>query len=58
MRLYVVGLATLVVVHAPMAFADALGSAKRAKIFEKQTSVLDGRAAQQYSNSVRYQKSA
>ena len=36
-------------------FADALTSKAREKLFQRQTSVLDSRAAEQYSSSVRLQ---
>lgn len=36
-------------------FADTLSTRNRAALFSSQTSVLDGRAASQYSNSVRLQ---
>ena len=35
--------------------AGSLTASERAKLFERQTKILDGRAAQQYSGSVRYQ---
>ncbi len=40
------------------ALADPLSSKNRKKIFERQTSILDQRAAKQYANSVRLQPDA
>ncbi|MBY6089463.1 lytic transglycosylase domain-containing protein [Pseudooceanicola sp. 502str34] len=38
--------------------ADVLSSKSRVKLFKSQTSILDGRASQQYNNSVRLQPQA
>lgn len=46
---------TLALVFPGMAQAEVLSSKSRVKLFSKQTSVLDTRAAQQYNNSVRLQ---
>ncbi|MCA0919751.1 lytic transglycosylase domain-containing protein [Pseudooceanicola nanhaiensis] len=40
------------------ASADVLSSKSRVKLFKSQTSILDGRASQQYNNSVRLQPQA
>lgn len=37
------------------AYAEQVASKTRQKLFASQTAILDGRAAQQYANSVRYQ---
>ena len=50
------GLATmLIVVAAGSATADTVSTMSRSSLFQSQLSVLDGRAAQQYSNSTRLQ---
>ncbi len=55
MRVLFAGVLGLAVCVAYVATAGALGSKERERLFEKQTRLLDGRASQQYSNSVRYQ---
>ncbi len=55
MRAFVVVALCLSFCAASTSFAGSSSAAERAKLFERQTSILDGRAAQQYSGSVRYQ---
>lgn len=45
----------LVLALAAPAAAETVTSKARQKLFAKQTAILDGRAAKQYANSVRYQ---
>ena len=54
MRVLFAGLIGLAICFSSVAMAGALGSKDRARLFDKQTKLLDGRASQQYSSSVRY----
>ncbi|MFQ6552006.1 lytic transglycosylase domain-containing protein [Aestuariibius insulae] len=49
--------ATLAIGSTGFATAEQVSTRSRATLFDSQTSVLDGRAAQQYANSVRLQPS-
>ncbi len=57
MRGLAIAMTGLVIGGTGSASAEQLSTRSRATLFESQTSVLDGRAAQQYANSVRLQPS-
>lgn len=55
MRLFTAVLGTVLILGPAMAEADSLSTRNRAALLSSQLDVLDGRAAQQYNNSVRLQ---
>jgi len=55
MRIVTIGLALSVLLPSLPVHADTLSTRNRAALFSSQLNVLDGRAAQQYNNSVRLQ---